>query len=505
MAAKAPLQQFILLPTRGLRAQETTASASVKAFFTSINPEAKTPKGRSVKVSGAPKLQMRVLDSIGKNGAKLVELPAESLSDLKAAQPGMRIVPITYYYPAVVQRPTVRPMLKAFVAAASATKITIKVVSRADGKPVAGADVIAFTNFSQRLGAQGKTNKSGRVSLSLGTAVRKLDRLYIYPEVGFYSLLRTSITISSQMELGLRPVDLTFSNFSDALRHFYGNTADDIGQGVKVAVIDTGIAINHPDLSVDGGMNTVLGEDSGDYDDNGHGHGTHVAGIISAHGLPPTGVRGVAPAVTLRSYRVFGEDEEGASNFAIAKAIDQAITDKCDLINMSLGGGPDDAAVRSAIADARAQGCLVIVANGNDYREPVSFPASDSLSLAVSAMGRLETFPSDSTAVGDIDVPRGKDPKNFVAAFSNIGPETDLIGPGVDIVSTVPGGYAPMSGTSMACPAVTGIAARLLAARPKILAMSRDRDRSDEMAKLVLKTAVAQGFGPDFEGQGRLP
>lgn len=57
----------------------------------------------------------------------------------------------------------------------------------------------------------------------------------------------------------------------------------------------------------------------------------------------------------------------------------------------------------------------------------------------------------------------------------------------------------------MACPAVTGIAARLLAARPKILAMSRDRDRSDEMAKFVLKTAVAQGFGPDFEGQGRLP
>jgi subtilisin len=175
------------------------------------------------------------------------------------------------------------------------------------------------------------------------------------------------------------------------------------------------------------------------------------------------------------------------------------------LINMSLGGGPDDAAVRSAIADARAQGCLVIVANGNDYRDPVSFPASDSLALAVSAMGRLETFPSDSTAMGDIDDPRGKDPKNFVAAFSNIGPETDLIGPGVDIVSTVPGGYAPMSGTSMACPAVTGIAARLLSARPNILAMSRDRDRSDEMAKLLLRTAVKQGFGPDFEGQGRLP
>jgi subtilisin len=87
----------------------------------------------------------------------------------------------------------------------------------------------------------------------------------------------------------------------------------------------------------------------------------------------------------LRSYRVFGKGTEGASNFSIAKALDQAVADGCDLINMSLGGGPHDEATHSAIATARAKGAVVIVAAGNDGRKPVSFPASDSLTLAVSA------------------------------------------------------------------------------------------------------------------------
>jgi hypothetical protein len=118
-------------------------------------------------------------------------------------------------------------------------------------------------------------------------------------------------------------------------------------------VIDTGIAA-HPDLVIDGGENTVVGEDPQDFGDNGDGHGTHVAGIIAARGTPPSGIRGLAPAVTLRSYWVFGKNAEGASNFSIAKAVDRAVKDGCHLINMSLGGGPRDEATHSAIADARA-------------------------------------------------------------------------------------------------------------------------------------------------------
>lgn len=207
----------------------------------------------------------------------------------------------------------------------------------------------------------------------------------------------------------------------------------------------------------------------------------------------------------LRSYRVFGKGSEGASNFAIAKAIDRAVADGCDLINMSLGGGPKDEATHSAIASARAKGTLVIVASGNDGRQPVSFPASDSLALAVSALGRKKTFPSGSTEFGDIAAPYGKDKANFIAAFSNVGPEISLTSPGVGIISTFPGDrYAVMDGTSMACPAVTGAAAKLLASQPALLAKPRDQMRSDAMAHTLLQAAVSLGFPATLQGQGMI-
>src|SRR5262249_6347417 len=140
-------------------------------------------------------------------------------------------------------------------------------------------------------------------------------------------------------------------------------------------------------------------------------------------------------------------------------------------------------------------------------RSPVSFPASDSLALAVSALGRKGTFPSDATEVGDVAPPLGRpDRKNFIAAFSNVGPEIDLTAPGVGILSTFPGGHAPLDGTSMACPAATGAAARILAspAHASILQMSRSQGRSDAMIQLILQAARSLGFGPMFEGQGQI-
>lgn len=172
----------------------------------------------------------------------------------------------------------------------------------------------------------------------------------------------------------------------------------------------------------------------------------------------------------------------------------------------AIGGGPRDEATHSAIADARAKGTLVIVAAGNDGRQPVSFPAADSLSLAVSALGRQGTFPDGTTELGDVAPPFGKDKKNFIAAFSNIGPELVLTGPGVGIISTFPGDkYAVLDGTSMACPAVTGAAAKLLSTQPALLANPRDQTRSDTMAKAVLQAANTLGFPATLEGQGLIP
>ena len=123
--------------------------------------------------------------------------------------------------------------------------------------------------------------------------------------------------------------------------------------------------------------------------------------------------------------------------------------------------------------------------------------------LAVSALGRKGTVPSGAVEEGDILKPFGiPDSKEYIAAFSNVGPEIDLTAPGCGILSTVPGGHAPMSGTSMACPAVTGLAARLLGALPAVLALPRDQARSDEMARQLLLSAGSHGFAPDFEGRG---
>jgi subtilisin len=300
------------------------------------------------------------------------------------------------------------------------------------------------------------------------------------------------------MQVPLVPIDLTFT---DCLRFFYGNSPDDAGKGVKVGVIDTGISAE-PDLRIEGGFNAVTGEDPNDFGDNGEGHGTHVAGIVAAHGKPPAGIRGLAPAVGLRSYRVFGKGAQGASNFDILKALDRAVQDGCDLVNMSLGGGKLDDETHDAIAHARSHGTVVIAAAGNDDRSPVSAPASDPLAIAVSALGRKGTTPPNSVETGDVESPFGMDKKNYIASFSNIGPEIDLTGPGDGIISTFPGGFAVLDGTSMACPAATGAAAKLLATRPDILNMSRDQARSDKLAKAVFQKARTLGFGPNFEGQG---
>jgi subtilisin len=117
-------------------------------------------------------------------------------------------------------------------------------------------------------------------------------------------------------------------------------------------------------------------------------------------------------------------------------------------------------------------------------------------------MGRKGTFPKQTTASDSVAKPLGTDTENFIASFSNVGPEIDLTGTGVGIISTVPDGYAAMDGTSMATPAVTGFAAKLLAGQKGILNMARDQARSDAMTQALFAAAKPLGFGIQFEGNG---
>jgi subtilisin len=453
-----------------------------------------------------------VIDSIGEKKAKLIEVAPEDLPAFRGAHPSVRVLPLVYYRQAVLRYQVAkavagRPAKKtagrarrtaATAVAAGAMKLTV--VPSKGGKPIAGAMVVAFTDFAKGVGAQATSNAQGQVALKLGAASKKVEQLYVYPKSGYWPVLQHNVTLKNGGAIEVPPI---VTPFVDCVRFFYGEGDQNAGKGVTVGIIDSGVATNHPDLAVQGGQNTVTGESPQDFGDNGmEGHGTHVAGIIAAHGKAPHGIRGVAPAATIRSYRVFGKGAESASNYAIAKAIDAAVADKCDLINMSLGGGSEDPVTAEALAAAYRAGVVIFAATGNGDRAPVTFPAANDMCQAVSAVGRKGTFPSGTEPAGSVAAPYGTDKKNFVASFSNIGSDTDLTGPGVGVISTVPHGYAVMSGTSMATPAEAGVTARLLGAQPGILAMPRDQNRTRAMVEAIAMKCKLLGFRAVFVGKG---
>ncbi|MDZ4780088.1 MAG: S8 family peptidase [Planctomycetia bacterium] len=212
------------------------------------------------------------------------------------------------------------------------------------------------------------------------------------------------------------------------------------GQGVRVAVLDTGIDADHPDLAtaIDDARD-FTGSRSGIADRVGHG--THVAGTIGAR-RNDQGVIGVAPECRLLIAKVLGDDGSGSSD-KVAAGIDWACAQGADILSLSLGSPQDDAVLRNAVARAAAQGKFVICAAGNSGRpnsvdDPARWP--------------------DTVAVGAVD----RDGR--IASFSSRGDEVDLCAPGQDVLSTFrDGSYAKLSGTSMAAPFVSGIAALLLA------------------------------------------
>ncbi|MET0265781.1 MAG: S8 family serine peptidase [Duganella sp.] len=514
MASKSPklqepLQRYVLLPVRGLHSEALREPLSPKENFSSALAARLGAQGVGGKAVN-PETAVKILHSSSQTGPKLVELSETAATALKASNAGVKLVPLVRYQIArspqwQIQRRSGSG--KKTAAAAAAAGIVLSVLDADTGKPVRGAQVVAFTSFDKQEGEQGTTNAKGQVTLKFSTASKTLDLLLIYGPAGYWGLCERSLKIKSGDSVRIAPVNLAVPDFLDTV---YGAHANDAGKGVRVGVIDTGVDGAHADLKVLGGAAFVADEQ----DAGGWGpakadgeHGTHVAGIVGAHGQQPTGKKGVAPGVELYSYRVFPNAGGGASNYDILRAIEQGVADGCDLLNLSLGGAYPDEAVHDAIKAAFDQGTLCIVAAGNDGRQPVSYPAAWSESIAVSAAGKLGTFPHNSSEALDVAAPPATtDAQLFIAQFSNIGPEIDLTGPGVGIVSTLPGGgYGVMSGTSMACPAATGAAAALLAAQPKVLRMKRNRDRSTAMLAVINAAANPLGFPKPLEGLGMLP
>jgi subtilisin family serine protease len=239
---------------------------------------------------------------------------------------------------------------------------------------------------------------------------------------------------------------------------------------VDVAVIDTGVDLDHADLNVytAGAKNCSTGKSA----DDGNGHGTHVAGTIGALDNT-TGVVGMAPGARIWPVRVL--NAQGSGTFSsIVCGIDfvTANADTIEVANMSLGGsGSDDGncgrtngdAMHQAICGSVAAGVTYVVAAGNETDDAARHvPAAYDEVITVSALADFNGLPGGGAAAtcrSDVD--------DTFASFSNYGADVDLIAPGVCINSTWKGGgYNTISGTSMASPHVAGGAALYLATRP---------------------------------------
>jgi subtilisin family serine protease len=239
---------------------------------------------------------------------------------------------------------------------------------------------------------------------------------------------------------------------------------------VDVAVIDTGVDLSHPDLNVyrGGAKNCSLGAVSAN---DLNGHGSHVAGTIGALDNG-SGVVGMAPGARIWPVKVLTDLGSGLNSDVIC-GIDYvaANADEIEVANMSLGGAGEDTgscgaggdAMHAAICSAVDAGITFVVAAGNDTADASGFtPAAYDEVVTVSALADFDGQPGGGAA----STCRADEDDTF-ASFSNYGADVDIIAPGVCIYSTsMLGGYATLSGTSMASPHVAGGAALYAATNP---------------------------------------
>ncbi|MGG3196963.1 S8 family peptidase [Priestia aryabhattai] len=212
---------------------------------------------------------------------------------------------------------------------------------------------------------------------------------------------------------------------------------------IKIAIVDTGVQLNHPDLTSKllPGYNFVEGNTN---PSDGNGHGTHVAGIAAAATNNVSGIAGIAPLASILPLRALDNTGNGTLT-NIASAIVYAADQSAQVINLSLGGSQGSITLENAINYAWDKGSTILAAAGNEGTNTLTYPAYYENAIAVAST----------------------DSNDQKSSFSNYGTWVEVAAPGSNILSTYIGSnYAYLSGTSMACPHVAGLAA-LLAAQGK--------------------------------------
>lgn len=260
---------------------------------------------------------------------------------------------------------------------------------------------------------------------------------------------------------------------------------DAAGNGIKVAVIDSGIQKNHEDLKGRVASAAVTYSTPYNKAEDNNGHGTHVSGIIAANRNNYAGGAGIAYKSTIASYKALEHNpltgSAGGTTDAIIKAVNAAVKSNARVINMSLGGKGYDALYEAAINAAVNKGVVVVAAAGN---------AGEELSTKENAT----TYYSPACFANVITVSAKEKGSNSKADFSNYGAGIiDITAPGTGIVSSVPGDYGITKGTSQAAPMVAAAAAYILSVSPD-LKNNKTKSTVDTVKKILQDSATKTGY-----------
>lgn len=380
-----------------------------------------------------------------------------------------------------------------------------------DDAPLPEAEVYLFGSL---LPAHGTTDAQGRVTLSLyGETPDSIHALYVKPKSDHWSFyqLHPEVSPDEPNVVCVKPLSdwPALANFPKEQTFGWGQRAmrlDQLpanyrGQGIKVAVIDSGAATTHDDLNkIRFGFDIINKKTNPDtWNEDTIAHGSHCAGVI-AGADNSLGMRGFAPDAELHVCKLF----PGGQVSQLIDALEYCIEKQIDVVNLSLGGAEPSEALEQQILRAKRAGVACIVAAGNSGG-PVQYPASSPNVLAVAAIGKLNEFPSDSYHTQTLT--QFVDANGFFAAkFSCFGPQIAVCAPGVAITSSVPkNNYAVWDGTSMAAPHVTGLAVLVLAHHPEFQTAFRARsaERVDRLFQVIKASSRRINLGdPSRTGFG---
>lgn len=369
------------------------------------------------------------------------------------------------------------------------------VVLGKDGVPLGGAEVSLFGGL---LPAAGLTDDQGRLTLTVhGDSPHTVTGLYVKPRADYWSFYQRDPDLApgEPNVVGLQALSdwPQMPGFPGRSTVCWGARAmrlDQVppsfrGQCVRVAVIDSGVATTHADLSrIRAGFDVIKDNDE-TWNQDQLGHGSHCAGVIAGYD-PAFGIRGFVPDAEIHVCKLF----PGGQISQLIEALEYCIEHQIDVVNLSLGGTGPSPALEQQILRARRAGVACIAAAGNSGG-PVQYPAASPYVLAVAAVGKIDEFPRDSYHVETIH-PDVDAQGFFTARFSCYGPEVDVCAPGVAVMSSVPpNNFSAWDGTSMAAPHVTGLAALMLAHRPEFQGQGRMRsaERVEQLFRLIRMSA----------------